>query len=515
MSSKGPPITKLIVENSLESSNYDGILLISSPGQQLKSTKLGDALRDALLLDPTLESEIAILPVPGLPAKRLVHSPTGKIDPDYDDVRVLKNAALKGMKRALKAGISKPLLVVEETRFENGELVTLLGALEAVYVPIQVREHDPTKQSPINHLGVFSSDPNKTKTLVDLATILESGRRVACDIGDGDPERMSPPNVENYILDVFSGSNIKLQVIKDPEQFSQEFPLFEAVNRAASGVKRHQGRIVFMEYSPTDPGQIQETVYLVGKGVTYDTGGIDVKINGAMVGMSRDKCGAAAVVGFLQVVRLLQPKNIKVVAAVSLVRNSIGSNGYVADEVITARSGARIRVGNTDAEGRMVMADVLCKMKELAVDAVNPHLFTVATLTGHAFLTVGEGYSIVMDNGPALKSGNSIRLQTAGDLIGDIFEISRIRSEDFAQHRGEAFGDDVKQANNQPSSRTPRGHQGPAAFLILAAGLQEHGSGSGKPLKYSHLDIAASAGEFPKPATGAPVLALAKAFLLD
>lgn len=98
-------------------------------------------------------------------------------------------------------------------------------------------------------------------------------------------------------------------------------------------------------------------------GVTYDTGGIDVKTNGAMLGMSRDKCGAAAVAGFMQVVRLLQPKNVKVVAGLSIVRNSIGSNGYVADEVLTARSGKRIRVINTDAEGRMVMADVLCKVR--------------------------------------------------------------------------------------------------------------------------------------------------------
>ncbi|RZB39198.1 hypothetical protein BDFB_010950 [Asbolus verrucosus] len=120
-----------------------------------------------------------------------------------------------------------------------------------------------------------------------------------------------------------------------------------------------------------------------------------------------------------------------------------------------------------------------------------------------------------MDNGPAHKAHNSTRLQKGGDSIGDIFEVSRVRPEDFDMHRGAAQGDDVKQSNNQPSSRTPRGHQGPAAFLILAAGLEEHGSGGAKPLKYSHLDIAASAGEYPKPATGAPILALAKTYLID
>lgn len=58
----------------------------------------------------------------------------------------------------------------------------------------------------------------------------------------------------------------------------------------------------------------------------------------------------------------LAPQNLRVVGALCLARNSVGENAYVADEVLTARCGARVRVGNTDAEGRMVMADVLCKV---------------------------------------------------------------------------------------------------------------------------------------------------------
>lgn len=91
---------------------------------------------------------------------------------------------------------------------------------------------------------------------------------------------------------------------------------------------------------------------------------------------------------------LLQPPTVKVVAALCLVRNSVGENSYVADEVITAKSGVRVRVGNTDAEGRMAMADALYHLKEMALCSVNPHLFTIATLTGHAVLTAGSGYSV-------------------------------------------------------------------------------------------------------------------------
>ena len=69
-----------------------------------------------------------------------------------------------------------------------------------------------------------------------------------------------------------------------------------------------------------------------------------------MAGMSRDKCGAADVAGILKTISMLKPKNVKVIGAMAMVRNSVGEECYVSDEIITSRAGVRIRVGNTDAE---------------------------------------------------------------------------------------------------------------------------------------------------------------------
>lgn len=98
-------------------------------------------------------------------------------------------------------------------------------------------------------------------------------------------------------------------------------------------------------------------------------------------------------------------------------------------------------------------------MKERAVNLPDPHLFTIATLTGHACLAVGDGYSIVMDNGPARDSGHGVKIQKEGDRIGNPFEISLLQKEDFSFHRGVVIGEDTVQSNNLPSTRTPRGHQ--------------------------------------------------------
>ncbi|XP_067007765.2 putative aminopeptidase W07G4.4 [Anabrus simplex] len=501
-------------ESTLSSNAYDGIVLVSSspPSSDRHEEPLRSSLKRAAKLDNSFESDGGVLEVP-LPAGRLIYAPTGPVNRDYDDVRNFGDAAKKGIQRALKAGVVAPLLVVtSHPQYPQAELVTLLGALEALYVPLQLREDVPSKKRKVEVLGVWCSDDAVLERIIPLALALESGRFVARDIGGGDPERMTPIKVEEYVRKLFGNSNIEMEVISDQFLLERDYPLYSAVNRAASVIERHKGRIIYLTYGAAAP--VDKTLFLVGKGVTYDTGGADIKAGGVMAGMSRDKCGAAAVAGFMQVLNKLKPKGIKVVGALSMVRNSVGENSYVADEVITARSKARVRVGNTDAEGRMIMADVLCKMKELASDAVNPQLMTIATLTGHAALTVGPGYSIIMDNGPAKAVKNAQNIQESGEHLGDMFEISTLRREDYKFHKGQSEGDDIHQCNNLPSSRTPRGHQGPGAFLVLASGLDKHGIDSTKPIPYSHLDIAASGGDLPAEPTGAPILGLASHFIL-
>lgn len=76
---------------------------------------------------------------------------------------------------------------------------------------------------------------------------------------------MAPPKVEEYVRDLFKGSSIKMAVVSDAQEFKKNYPLFEAVNRAASVQERHRGRIIYLEYNPAGNG-IKETLFIVGKG---------------------------------------------------------------------------------------------------------------------------------------------------------------------------------------------------------------------------------------------------------
>jgi len=327
---------------------------------------------------------------------------------------------------------------------------------------------------------------------------------------------MAPIRMAELCEQAFTGVDVQVTIQDDVTAIQRDYPLMASVARASIPVPRHHPRVIRLEFEGEGP--IQETLFFAGKGVSYDTGGADLKAGGHMAGMSRDKGGAAAVAGFLLTVGLLKPKGLRVVAEIGAVRNSIGAESFVTDEIITAHSGTRVRIGNTDAEGRLVMADLLSHLREEALEAVNPRLFTLATLTGHAGRAVGT-YSIAMDNGPARSAGIAESLFKEGDLWGDCFALSRLRREDFEIVAPRTRADDVLSCNNLPSSGTPRGHQFPMAFLISAAGLTGHGRNAEKPLAYTHLDIGGSGvenGDWQHGApTAAPIVALAGRWLYE
>jgi leucyl aminopeptidase len=189
----------------------------------------------------------------------------------------------------------------------------------------------------------------------------------------------------------------------------------------------------------------------------------------------------------------------------------------VSDEIITSHAGVRVRIGNTDAEGRLVLADLLSHLRSDALSAPAPLLLSIATLTGHANRAVGP-YCIAIDNRWARIARVGAKFMTEGDRWGDPFEVSRLRREDWDFVKPRSKADDVLSCNNAPSSATERGHQFPMAFLAIASGLAPHcHRDSEQRLAYTHLDIAGAATErgdwqHGRP-SGAPVVALCAALL--
>lgn len=467
-----------------QQSQWDALIVVAANVASVTESNIQAALQKHQQIDARIDSEALLFSSDVVPGKRIVFAPTGELSRYYDDVRRFFDAANKAAKLAASAGIRKPLIWVEapqEQSFQNAVGAAYLGFTQGLWQPLEAREAlNEEDIEPIGELGLISGISQTSSQWLMAA---EAGKRVARDLCGTEPERMAPPGFADYCVQALAGSDVKVEVISDQRQLEKDYPLLFAVARCSESVERHQARVITMTYEGEGP--IEHSLYLAGKGITYDTGGADLKTGGHMAGMSRDKGGAATVAGFMKMLAELKPKGIKVVAEIGAVRNSIGADAFVADEIITSRAGVRVRIGNTDAEGRLVLCDVLTHLKELAAGDDKAEFFSVATLTGHAARAVGP-YTALVENGVARAVNSAQQLSVAGDLWADPAEVSRSRREDFDFVKPRTKADDILSSNNAASAVTARGHQFPMAFLQLASGLND------TQYAYTHVDIAGS-----------------------
>ena len=468
------------------------------------SLPLGEAILAAINAAVVADASLArgprppvVLAVPDAPGGRVILAPTGALTDDVDDARAIAEATALAMTRAIDAGATAPLLAVvapEGPRFARALEVATLAALGTQWFPLEAREAGKAPAG-ARALGVLGLDELRAREL----TAIEAGRYLCRDITGTEPERMAPLRIAALCEEAFAGTGVAVTVERDVSAY----PLITAVARASMQVERHKPCVVTLEYRPE--GEITRTVIVCGKGVTYDTGGADLKTDGHMAGMSRDKGGAGAAAGLLLTAAALKIPGVRVIALLGLVRNSIGEESFVSDEIIRSRAGLRVRIGNTDAEGRLVLADLLTRAREIAEGAPSPVLLSLATLTGHVYRAHGP-YTGAVANAPARAAGHVDQLDALGELWAEPWEKSRPRREDYTMVAPRSSAEDVVSANRLASVNTARGHQIPFAFLDIASGLR------GGQLPFIHVDIAGTAVEnadwqFGRP-TGVPIATL-------
>ena len=187
---------------------------------------------------------------------------------------------------------------------------------------------------------------------------------------------MGPADLEQVFKDIGKSYKAKIKVIEGDELLKQNFPLIHTVGRASESAPR----LLEMKWGKKDAPKLA----LVGKGVCFDTGGLDIKPASAMGLMKKDMGGAANILALaLMIMDADLPVNLHIL--IPAVENSISDNAFRPGDILTSRSGLTIQVDNTDAEGRLVLADALtfaCEHEpELVID--------MATLTGAARVALG------------------------------------------------------------------------------------------------------------------------------
>ncbi len=262
------------------------------------------------------------------------------------------------------------------------------------------------KEAKVKSLKIACDEPDLTSALrkgLALADSTNFTRRLAA----------TPPNIAtttyiaNQAQKLARGSKgrLKCRVIKGESLVSNKLVGLINVGKASE----NPPCLIELTYAPRSAKQ---TVLLVGKTICYDTGGLSLKINNGMKGMKYDKNGGMAVLGAMHAIAHSIKPTCKVVALLPAAENSISDEAYRPDDIITYLNGVSVEVTNTDAEGRLVLADALAwGEKKYKPDAI----IDLATLTGGVVVALGATCAGLFCNDDALRG----RIECAAEGTGD------------------------------------------------------------------------------------------------
>ena len=292
------------------------------------------------------------------------------------DSRLARNVAGAGAKRALKIGVKKLAVYLEdEGRYEE----IIEGVYLATFDPglYKTKKEDAGEIEELTIVGKLNDETKKHAIVVS-----ESTNWVRKMINEP-ANMMTPAKMVEEARIIAKEYKFKLEVFNESEAGKKGMGAFVGIAKGSE----EPSYFVALEYR----GGGKKTLGVVGKGITFDSGGISIKPSEKMHEMKMDMSGAAAVLGFMKIVGEVRPK-INVVAALPLTENLPGGRALKPGDVLKSFSGKTIEIINTDAEGRVVLADGL----SYAVKLGATHIVDLATLTGAVIVALGDQASGIL-----------------------------------------------------------------------------------------------------------------------
>ncbi|XP_023034102.1 probable aminopeptidase NPEPL1 isoform X2 [Drosophila willistoni] len=311
--------------------------------------------------------------------------------------------------------------------------------------------------------GCIETDPLTDDELKCLKETTR-GIRLTARIVDMPCNEMNVDHFIQNIEELAKELSLQPQIIRGEELQERGFGGIYGVGKAAAVPPA----LVVLSHEPKGA---QETIALVGKGIVYDTGGLSIKGKTAMPGMKRDCGGAAAILGaFYAAVKCGFKDNLH--AIFCLAENSVGPNATRPDDIHTLYSGRTVEINNTDAEGRLVLADGVCYAnKDLKANII----LDMATLTGAQGIATGKYHGAVLTNSETWESKSLQAGRKSGDLLAPIIYCPELQFSEFASAIADMKNSVADRQNAQSS----------CAGLFVAAHL-----GFDYPGVWIHVDMA-------------------------
>lgn len=338
-------------------------------------------------------NEVVVLPYPtGLKANRLVL--VGMGDSDEFDAKTAFQAAGSAAKSIAGKQLNEVALCFPVEHLEQAIAGVLVGTKGQ-----DILRSEP-KFYPFQSLLVANGNAD----LLEQGVIIGQSINTTRDLINQPPNLLYPESMAEIVQEVGDASGFEVEVWDEAKLKEERCNTLLAVARGSVKAPR----MLILKHLGGEEGQ--PTLGLVGKGVTFDSGGYSLKPSDAMFDMKCDMGGAATVVGAMQAIAQLKLP-INVVGYCGLVENLVSGDAFKLGDVITTRNGKTVEIHNTDAEGRLVLADVLDVAKNDGVD----HLVDFATLTGACLVALGLDYAGLFPNDQQWCD----QVKSAADVAGE------------------------------------------------------------------------------------------------
>ncbi|WP_320033356.1 leucyl aminopeptidase [Halarcobacter sp.] len=304
---------------------------------------------------------------------------------DYESIAIAISIAIKKFKTTKFKSAKIELKDLDLKALVEG---TLLGAYE-------FNEYkSKKKKSKKQELNIcVPKITEEIKEVFEQSKVISKAVNKTRDIVNTPPADCYPKVMADIAKKIAKDSNLECTVHGEKYLEKNGMNAMLSVGRASV----HESKLIHLAYKPENA---KKKVVLVGKGLTYDSGGLSLKPADYMVTMKSDKSGGSAVLGIMSAVAKLNLP-IEIHGIIGAVENMIGGDAYKPDDVLKAKNGKTIEIRNTDAEGRLVLADCLCYAQD-EIENID-YIFDYATLTGACVVGVGEYTIGVMGNDTVLK----------------------------------------------------------------------------------------------------------------
>lgn len=365
-----------IERTTLEQIDVDALVVPVFEGRREERFGAGDLTDTGEVSGKTAEFTL-LHHVPGLAAKRVLLAGAGKPEKfDAAELRKLAGAAV----RHLKSKSVKKIAFVVESGLASPENTgaAVEGAILGDYEPNRYKTDNDKKQ--IESFGVAVAGGSEMDAAAERGRIVGEAQNFTRDLVNEPANLLTPMKMAEAARQIATSYGLTCEVL---ERSQMEQLGMGALLGVAQGSAEPPALIV-IRYKP-EKAAGPAHLGLVGKGVTFDTGGISIKPADGMEKMKYDMAGGAAMIGAMRAIAQLKP-SIPVTAFIPCVENMPGSRAQRPGDIVTAMSGKTIEVLNTDAEGRLILADALTYARRQGCT----HLVDAATLTGAIVVALGH-----------------------------------------------------------------------------------------------------------------------------